>query len=172
MCAMCTARYVVNVVRNVHADEKPSHLIYRKALLDPEHGGPESLQASRSGIDSEPTAACSADAGLWTDVPGDDFDAYVLKPRLDEQPTKPKTFEEFYRAFVGSAAPNPAAFNQGAIFSATRGMVQSTPRSVYAGILNAMDSQDDVLAYYMEQAWGYMLNAIPSDQCYPGSALP
>jgi len=164
------ARYVVNVVRNVHSDQTPSHLIYRKALLDPEHGGAESLDAARSGV-SGPAAACSADAGLWTDVPGDDFDKYVLNPRLEEQPTKPKTFEEFYQAFVGSAAPNPAAFNQGAIFSVTRAMIQSTPRSVYAGILNAMDAQDDVLAYYLEQAWGYLFNAIPSDQCYPSSAM-
>ena len=136
------------------AGSNHSYIAFRRALLDPDNGGPEALAAPDTGV-----AVCPRDSSAWTEFFVHKWEKEYLSRLLRQQPSADQSLREFWsRHGLGAQLPQPLLFANGAVFSVSRAQVHAHPRAFYEQmLLESAHTKEAVNAYYLEYAWGHMM---------------
>ena len=157
-------RYVPTFARG-GAMGNDSSMVFRLALSDPLHGGPESLAHANSA--NGPSATCPASDALWSRPIASPWDAEHLSKHVVE-PHGDTDLKSFWSAHLEAAIGpfrDPQIYAQGCVMSVGSSQITAHPRAFYEGLLKTTSRHvEEASAYYLELAWGYIFQ-FDVDQC-------
>lgn len=156
-------------IPTVATDVELTHIAFRRALVDPWHGGAESLETPWTHM---PPVCPATGTDAWLGFGPFHWSTGYLYALHSSQPDQAPTFKAFWERYLLKELgppPDTIMFASGGIFSATKEQILAHPKSFYEALLAASsNARNSMTAYYLELVYGYMFGfGSMMDKCVP-----